>query len=63
MVGRHIDEDEERRFAALALDQPQGLVEVEPVGLHVARRAHLLEVDEVLEPVSVWNCGAPRKAP
>src|SRR5262245_64286850 len=36
-------------FASFALDHPQGLVKVEPVRLHVARRAHLPQVAEVLD--------------
>ena len=49
MVGRHVDKNEERRPAALAPDHPQGLIEIEAVGLHVARRAHLLQIGEMLD--------------
>ena len=50
VVGGDIDEDEERRCVSLAPDHVSRLAEIERIGLHVARRAHLLEIDEGLDP-------------
>src|SRR6516162_6338615 len=50
VVGCRIDEDEQRGAAALAPEHIPGLVEIEPIGLHVAGHPHVAEISELLDP-------------